>query len=891
MRKKIFLLTLIYFVAAPLIYAGAPKVLSVTMNPSNPGYGDTVQIEVTVCSNKYTDSYIAVAFSEHVSSTAVGTYGQVFVVSSDGVDNAKRMPNAEGTDLGYLFAAIDSGAAPDCTDCGGELSSRIVVRNYIVKIPEADKFGSCGTEPLYLHLVLKASSLVKSDWEIVSECNSYSSSSWTLPVPVQDFTLHQDAEGAFEISGDMILYKIYYEYANGTLTINDVLPGSGNLSFVEAGPASLLISSPSAGSTSGTIAWTLPDRTGMPGKGRGVVWFAAELNTNIPAGTVITNTVSGDMPLAGTKNYTRDDTAGTAILNIRKNQDKDLVVLGDTVSYYINYEANGYVLKSFREFSDASGVYSGGTAPPGWVSIAEAGVHGTWTVEDPCGTGGNYITGSSYQYPSLLLDAESCSDSSDQFCEGIIVADVMINTATTFSGADAAVVLRSNGQTGTDIRAYNLVISIDNFPGYFMIEKYSGDSGITWPAGGMPSIGPPILGMWYRVKALVTNGASDQRIRAKIWERGAPEPTEWDIDYADTSAFTADFDCRGSGTWNDWRPGVVEKSGDYDDTLNSYDNFTVYEARYLSDVYVEDDIPAGITYSGCSGCSSIAPVSWNLGTVSYDSGSMTWFGSVDICGTTVTNQALIGGTGLQDIYSNEVALEALCFSSTLTPTVTETTGGDTPTSTPSKTSTPTMTMTENPAVSMTYTPTVSETITLGVPSNTPTSISTATLVVTVEEFTHTATLTNTATGTRTATPTVTSTGEVFTYTATPTVTFTPTVTITGAATIILTHTPTPTITPTAAAAGVTIIDNILDGPGDEMEIKLVTQKSVEIKIKIYNKNGVHIKTIVDEVKPAGVHNYKWDGTNDGGESVVSGIYILSIKTGDMVRTEKVAVIK
>jgi len=64
--KKMVIMTFLTAVIIMLpffIVAGAPKIVSVTMIPANPQFGDFVQVAVTMCCNKYTDTYIAIAFS------------------------------------------------------------------------------------------------------------------------------------------------------------------------------------------------------------------------------------------------------------------------------------------------------------------------------------------------------------------------------------------------------------------------------------------------------------------------------------------------------------------------------------------------------------------------------------------------------------------------------------------------------------------------------------------------------------------------------------------------------------------------------------------------------------------------------------------------------------
>ncbi len=64
-----------------------------------------------------------------------------------------------------------------------------------------------------------------------------------------------------------------------------------------------------------------------------------------------------------------------------------------------------------------------------------------------------------------------------------------------------------------------------------------------------------------------------------------------------------------------------------------------------------------------------------------------------------------------------------------------------------------------------------------------------------------------------------------------------------------------------------------------------------ITVKIYNILGQHIKTLVNEEKPAGRYNVRWDGTNTSNIPVSSGMYIYVIKSPNFTKTKKLIMIK
>ncbi|HGY56554.1 MAG TPA: T9SS type A sorting domain-containing protein [Caldithrix abyssi] len=53
-----------------------------------------------------------------------------------------------------------------------------------------------------------------------------------------------------------------------------------------------------------------------------------------------------------------------------------------------------------------------------------------------------------------------------------------------------------------------------------------------------------------------------------------------------------------------------------------------------------------------------------------------------------------------------------------------------------------------------------------------------------------------------------------------------------------------------------------------------------ISLKIYDVLGREVKTLVNGVVPAGKHTISWDGTNNAGNKVSSGVYIYSLEVGN-----------
>lgn len=73
------------------------------------------------------------------------------------------------------------------------------------------------------------------------------------------------------------------------------------------------------------------------------------------------------------------------------------------------------------------------------------------------------------------------------------------------------------------------------------------------------------------------------------------------------------------------------------------------------------------------------------------------------------------------------------------------------------------------------------------------------------------------------------------------------------------------------------------------------KNSVNTSLTIYNLLGQKVKTIVQQKLPAGKHRFNWDGKNQEGEEVGSGVYIyqwkISSKVADQIQSKKMLYIK
>jgi photosystem II stability/assembly factor-like uncharacterized protein len=74
-------------------------------------------------------------------------------------------------------------------------------------------------------------------------------------------------------------------------------------------------------------------------------------------------------------------------------------------------------------------------------------------------------------------------------------------------------------------------------------------------------------------------------------------------------------------------------------------------------------------------------------------------------------------------------------------------------------------------------------------------------------------------------------------------------------------------------------------------IEFSVPKTEQVKIKIYNTTGQIIKEIANKEFNLGTHTVSWNGTNNHGNKVASGVYLYSLETGKQRITKKLTLSK
>lgn len=75
-----------------------------------------------------------------------------------------------------------------------------------------------------------------------------------------------------------------------------------------------------------------------------------------------------------------------------------------------------------------------------------------------------------------------------------------------------------------------------------------------------------------------------------------------------------------------------------------------------------------------------------------------------------------------------------------------------------------------------------------------------------------------------------------------------------------------------------ILQNYPNPFNPETTIEFSVPRATKVTLTVYNTLGQKIKTLVNDVKSAGNYVIRWDGTNENGHKVCSGVYIYKLST-------------
>ena len=67
--------------------------------------------------------------------------------------------------------------------------------------------------------------------------------------------------------------------------------------------------------------------------------------------------------------------------------------------------------------------------------------------------------------------------------------------------------------------------------------------------------------------------------------------------------------------------------------------------------------------------------------------------------------------------------------------------------------------------------------------------------------------------------------------------------------------------------------------------------AAQVRLEIYDLMGQRVKTLVQDVEPAGYHRMMWDSLDDAGRPVAAGVYFYRLQAGEFTQARKLLLLK
>ena len=97
--------------------------------------------------------------------------------------------------------------------------------------------------------------------------------------------------------------------------------------------------------------------------------------------------------------------------------------------------------------------------------------------------------------------------------------------------------------------------------------------------------------------------------------------------------------------------------------------------------------------------------------------------------------------------------------------------------------------------------------------------------------------------------------------------------------------------PTAAAPRFELGPNAPNPFNPSTSIAFGADKAGRVALRVYNAQGALVRTLVDKQLPAGAYRVGWDGRNESGRPVASGVYLYQLSAGGKNITRKMSLLK
>ncbi|MCD4650943.1 MAG: peptidylprolyl isomerase [Candidatus Cloacimonetes bacterium] len=90
---------------------------------------------------------------------------------------------------------------------------------------------------------------------------------------------------------------------------------------------------------------------------------------------------------------------------------------------------------------------------------------------------------------------------------------------------------------------------------------------------------------------------------------------------------------------------------------------------------------------------------------------------------------------------------------------------------------------------------------------------------------------------------------------------------------------------------VSLFENYPNPFNPQTTIRFSLEQSAPVEMKLYNTRGRYVRTLLSETMSSGIHQVEWQGKDNNGKLVASGVYYCVLKTADNMMVRKVLMMK
>ena len=92
-------------------------------------------------------------------------------------------------------------------------------------------------------------------------------------------------------------------------------------------------------------------------------------------------------------------------------------------------------------------------------------------------------------------------------------------------------------------------------------------------------------------------------------------------------------------------------------------------------------------------------------------------------------------------------------------------------------------------------------------------------------------------------------------------------------------------------SGYSLSQNYPNPFNPETTIRYDLPEEGTIRLFLYNLSGQKIRTLVEGERPAGTYSVTWDGRDDAGRDVASGVYLCRMESGGLSTVRKMLLVR